>query len=213
MIVRHMAGSAVVLTLFAVVGTAMVSFTFDGTREQIAENERQALLQSLYTLVPADAMDNDIFNDTIQVSDAVLLGTPEPITIYRARKAGEPVAVVLSPIAPDGYSGALKLLVGIRLNGELAGVRVVAHKETPGLGDAVEEKKSPWILGFAGRSLDNPTTDQWRVKKDGGVFDQFTGATITPRAVVKAVFNSLQFYQKNRDKLFAVARPKEKASG
>jgi len=191
------------LSLFAVVGTAMVAFTYQGTAERIADNERAALLKSLHEIIPAEMHDNDIFHDMIEVYDPNLLGSDEPVAAYRARKAGWPVAAVLAPIAPDGYNGTIKLLVGIKLDGTLAGVRVVAHQETPGLGDGIEEKKSDWILGFSGRSPGDPPVEMWKVKRDGGVFDQFTGATITPRAIVKAVLQSLVYFAQNRDGLFA----------
>lgn len=201
--VRNIVTSAVLLGLFAMVGTGLVAFTHDVTRERIAATEREDLLRNLHRLVPAERHDNDLYTDTIQVTAPARLGTAEPVTVYRARRAGEPVAVVLSPVAPDGYSGDIRLLVGINRDGTLAGVRVTSHHETPGLGDPIEESRSDWILKFTGRSLQDPTEAQWKVKKDGGVFDQFTGATITPRAVVKAVRNALIYFQEHQDELFA----------
>ena len=195
--------TAAVLMLFAVVGTLLVALTFEGTREQIAANEREALLRKLNILVPPERYDNAIFEDTTQVSNDHLLGTTEPVTVYRARRNAEPVALVITPVAPDGYSGTLRLLVGINLDGSLSGVRILAHRETPGLGDKIEAERSDWILGFDGRSLDNPPLEAWQVKRDGGAFDQFTGATITPRAVVKTVRNSLIYYRDNQEALFA----------
>ena len=123
--------------------------------------------------------------------------------MYRARKAGQPVALVITPVAPDGYSGIIKLLVGINVDGTLNGVRVVTHRETPGLGDAIDEKRSDWIHLFDNRSLLDPPLERWAVRKDGGDFDQLTGATITPRAVVKAVRQTLLYYRDNQDALFA----------
>ena len=197
-----------ILGLFAVVGTGLVALTYDGTAERIAENERESLLRSLHQIISPDSHDNDIYTDIIQVTDP-LLGTSQPVTIYRARQGKEPVAAVIASIAPDGYGGEIKLLVGILYDGTLAGVRVVSHKETPGLGDAIEAERSDWILGFNGRSLGNPEEKRWKVKKDGGVFDQFTGATITPRAVVQGVYNTLRYYQKHREELFAPATESE----
>jgi electron transport complex protein RnfG len=197
--------TAAVLLLFAVSGTLLVALTYEGTREQIAINEREALLRKLNMLVPPDRYDNAIFEDTRQVTDEHLLGTAEPVTVYRARRAGKPVALVLTPVAPDGYSGSIRLLVGINLDGSLSGVRVLAHRETPGLGDRIEAERDGWILGFDGKSLGNPPAEAWQVKRDGGVFDQFTGATITPRAVIKAVRNSLLYYRDNREALFTPA--------
>lgn len=203
MIVRHMLFTAVLLGIFAVVGTGLVAYTFDSTEERIAVNEREALLSSLHSIVPPALHDNDLPSDTITVVSKELLGTDKPVTVYRARKNGNPVAAILTPIAPDGYSGPIKLLVAIGYQGNIMGVRVISHRETPGLGDAIDSDKSDWVEDFRGHSLDNPGELGWHVKRDGGDFDQFTGATITPRAVVKAVYNSLQYFKTHRDQLFA----------
>ena len=184
------------------VGTAFVSFTQQQTQDRIAENERKILLRNLYALLPADKLDNDIAQDVIEVTASPLLGTKTTTPVYRARLAGEPVAVIFNSVAPDGYSGNIHLLVGVFAEGSLAGVRVVKHAETPGLGDAIEIRKSDWILGFDGRSLTDPEPEMWKVKRDGGAFDQLTGATITPRAIVKAVKNTLEYYQLNRESLY-----------
>ena len=194
--------AAALLAMFGVAGSGLVAFTHDQTRERIAANERQALLRSLEALVPADSVDNDMVTDTLVVRDPERLGGTET-TVYRGRKGGEPVAMVLNPIVPDGYSGPIKLLVAIRADGTLGGVRVVSHKETPGLGDKIEEQRSDWVYGFEGKSLGDPPVERWKVKKDGGVFDQFTGATITPRAIVQTVKNTLQFAQEQGKKLYA----------
>lgn len=193
--------AAAILGLFSVLGTGLVAWVHEGTGPRIAENQRQTLLHTLQALIPAATYDNDILADTIEVSEREL-GIDKPVAVYRARKAGRPVAAVLATAAPDGYSGEIRLLVAIEADGSLAGVRVVAHKETPGLGDLIDENKSGWIFGFNGRSLENPPPSQWKVKRDGGVFDQFTGATITPRAVVKAVQKTLAYFDRNRDTLF-----------
>ena len=199
---RQILLSGVFLSLFAVVGTTLVALTEYTTSEAIAENERQLLLRNLYALLPRDRLDNDIATDTLQLPASTLLGTDDASTVYRARLGGEPVAAIFNSVAPDGYNGKIHLLVGVYIDGRLAGVRVVKHAETPGLGDAVEIRKSTWINDFAGKSLANPTQERWRVKRDGGDFDQFTGATITPRAVVAAVRNTLLYYQQNADMIF-----------
>ncbi len=191
------------LAVFAISATALVAVTEQNTREQIAGNEREALLDALNELVPREDYDNQILQDTLTLPPTQAIGTTAPTTVYRARKNGEPVALVMSAVAPDGYSGQIFLLMGINADGTLAGVRVVNHKETPGLGDKIEAKRNDWILQFAGLSLDNPEKNKWKVKKDGGQFDQFTGATITPRAVVGAIRNGLEYFEANRDKLFA----------
>lgn len=202
---RSMGVAALILTGFAIVGTGLVVVTYSGTRDIIAEAQRAALEASLNQLVPADRYDNRVTEDRIEVVDPEWLGTDQPVAVYRARRNGQPVALFATPFAPDGYSGPIQLLVGVYADGALAGVRVLAHKETPGLGDGIEEKRSPWILAFAGKSLDSPQSERWKVKKDGGVFDQFTGATITPRAVVKATRKFLEYVRTHREQLFAPA--------
>ncbi|MFO1421274.1 MAG: electron transport complex subunit RsxG [Candidatus Competibacteraceae bacterium] len=207
-VARSMAVAALILTGFAVVGTGLVAVTYTSTRDIIAEAQRAALEASLNQLVPPDRYDNRITEDRIEVVAPEWLGTGEPVTVYRARKNGRPVALFATPVAPDGYSGPIQLLVGVYIDGTLAGVRVLSHKETPGLGDGIDEKRSPWILAFDGKSLDNPRPDGWKVKKDGGVFDQFTGATITPRAVVKATRKFLEYVRTHQAQLFAPAGAK-----
>lgn len=202
-VLRSIIISAWVLGGFALIGTGLVAFTHQQTAERIVANEKAQRLKALSELVDPSRYDNALDSDTITVTDSALLGTQAPVTVYRARKNGLPVAVLITPVAPDGYSGAIKLLVGINHDGRIAGVRVTAHRETPGLGDAIEISRSTWITTFAGKSLDNPAAPAWRVKKDGGEFDQFTGATITPRAVVTAVHKALQYYQRHRQALFA----------
>ena len=203
MLARNMFKTGILLGLFAVVGTALIAITYDKTADRIASEEREFLLRSIQTLIPPSRYDNDPYTDTVSVVSRNLLGSRDPIPVYRARKSGKPVAVVLEPVAPDGYGGAIKLLVAIAYNGSIMGVRVLRHQETPGLGDNIEIDKSNWITSFNGHSLSDLDDRQWHVKKDGGVFDQFTGATITPRAVVKAVHNSLKYYKEHRNELFA----------
>ena len=198
---KNMLISALILGLFAVVGTGLVALTQDRTADKIAENERQALLDNLHQVVPPELYNNDIYADAIEVTDP-LLGSKLPVKVYRARQDGKPVAAAIASIGPEGYGGDIKLLIGIRYDGTLTGVRVLSHKETPGLGDNIEAERSDWILKFTGHALGNPEPDKWKVKKDGGDFDQFTGATITPRAVVKAVYNTLNYYKNHREALF-----------
>ena len=199
---RQVLISGAFLWLFAVAGTTLVALTEYSTSEAIAENERQLLLRNLYALLPPDELDNDIASDTVKLPPSALLGTEAESVAYRARRNGEPVAVVFNSVAPNGYSGRIHLLVGVYVDGSLAGVRVVKHAETPGLGDAIEARKSDWIHDFDGKSLGNPDVDGWRVKRDGGEFDQLTGATITPRAVVEAVRDTLLYYRDNADMIF-----------
>ena len=194
--------SGLFLWIFAVVGTSLVAVTETTTKTRIAENERIVLLRNLNALLPAGKFDNDITSDTALVPSAKLLGTEQPGIVYRARLNGQPVAAIFNSVAPNGYSGKIYLLVGVYADGSVAGVRAVKHSETPGLGDAIETQKTSWIFGFNNKSLDNPPLSKWRVKRDGGEFDQFTGATITPRAVVQAVKNTLLYYQQNAGTIF-----------
>ena len=194
--------TAGLLMLFAMIGAGLVGETYDRTYETIKRNEQEALLRKLNTILPASSYDNDLLSDRIDLPRDPLLGTSAPSKAYRAFNKGKPVAIVLSPIAPDGYSGPIELLVGINYDATLAGVRVVKHRETPGLGDAIDVERTDWILGFTGKSLHNPTLKKWKVKRDGGDFDQFTGATITPRAVVKAVRSALVYFDAHRKQLF-----------
>lgn len=199
----HILKVGLLLAVFAIGATLLVAVTERQTRDQIAENQRQALLDGIHALIPDEQYDNAILEDTLTLPASESLGLESPQTAYRARRDGDPVAVVMPVVAPDGYSGRIRLLVGIYHDGTLAGVRVLEHRETPGLGDKIDAKRSDWITDFSGKSLDNPKPQNWRVKKDGGVFDQFTGATITPRAVVNAVRRSLEYFLNNRDDLFA----------
>jgi electron transport complex protein RnfG len=193
--------SGLLLGAFGVLGAGLVGLSHEGTAERIARNERQALLDQLHVLVPERDIDNKLLSDVIEVSDVELLGT-ETTRVYRARRDGKPVAAVLSPVVTRGYSGPIQLIVAIRADGSLAGTRVLAHRETPGLGDKIDAERSSWILGFAGRSLDDPPVAGWKVKRDGGEFDQFTGATVTPRAVVRGVKSALEYFAAHRDQLF-----------
>ena len=192
------------LTLFAVSGAALVGVTFIQTEDDIKHNEELTLLKKLNNIIPAESYNNDLLADTIIIKPSTLLSTKEESLAYRARKNSQNIAVVFSSIAANGYNGSIHLLVGVNANGNLSGVRVVKHRETPGLGDAVDISHSKWILGFNDKSLGNPDDQGWKVKRDGGIFDQFTGATITPRAVVDAVHNALLYFEKNKNMLFSL---------
>jgi electron transport complex protein RnfG len=194
--------TASLLMIFAIIGSGIVGLTYQNTYERIKLNEQRVLLRKLNTILSPDEYDNDLLVDQIVLEKDSLLGTSETSKAYLAYKNNKPVAIVLSPVAPNGYSGPINLLVGIYHDGTIAGVRVVKHRETPGLGDSVESQRSDWILGFDDKSLQNPTTKKWKVKRDGGEFDQFTGATITPRAVVSAVHSALLYFQEHRKELF-----------
>ncbi|WP_027159361.1 electron transport complex subunit RsxG [Methylobacter luteus] len=190
-----------VLAGFALIASLLLGVTHCSTLEAIQERLDEDLQKSLAEVVPSTLHDNDLLQDTVTVpSGEDNLGADET-TVYIARKAGQTTAVCFKLAAPDGYSGAISMVMGINRDGQILGVRVINHAETPGLGDKIEVVKSDWILDFSGRSLLNLTDAQWAVKKDGGVFDQFAGATITPRAVVKATHRGLQFFNRHRSEL------------
>ena len=196
--------NSILLGLFAVLTTNIIAGTYLGTRDKIAEAQRRAQEKALLEIVPLERHNNSMLDDSIAVGpQAAGLGLRADKKIYIARQDGTAVAVILPVTAPDGYSGNIDLIVGINGDGSVAGVRTLAHKETPGLGDKLDLKKSDWILAFNGRSLANPLPEKWKVKKDKGVFDQFTGATITPRAVTAAVRRSLEYFHDNRGHLLA----------
>ena len=196
---------AAVLALLAVatVSFGLIALVHEATRDEIAAAAQARRLTRFTDVLQGREFDNDLLADTVPIRDEELLGTRDTLTAWRARHDGQPVAVVLEAIAPDGYAGAIRLLVGVAPDGRALGVRVLEHRETPGLGDAIETRKSDWIDRFAGHSLQDPAPAGWRVRKDGGQFDQFTGATITPRAVVGAVANALRYFERHRDELLA----------
>jgi len=201
MLVREIGRNGLLLGLFAVCATLALAGTYLLTRDEIEAQRRAAEARALKEILPDERHDNSLLDDTLAVEDAPLLGLKQPRKAYVGRLDGEVVAVILPVVAPDGYSGSIELIVGVNRDGTVAGVRVVAHRETPGLGDQVDIRKSPWIRSFEGRSLGDPAPERWAVKKDHGEFDQFTGATITPRAVVAAVKRSLEYFAAHRARL------------
>ncbi|NQY51136.1 MAG: electron transport complex subunit RsxG [Piscirickettsiaceae bacterium] len=204
----HISHVGLVLSIFAVCSTSLVVFTKYNTRDKIIKNERQTLLKALNAVIPRTQYNNKILGDTLYLAPNKQLGTNHISTVYRARLNGMPVAAALTIIAPDGYNGTITILVGIAFDGRLIGVRVIQHKETPGLGDKIDIKKTAWILNFRGLYLFNSNVSKWKVKKDGGALNQFTGATVTPRAVVTAIKKSLFYFDVHRNELFAVTEIK-----
>ena len=202
---RSMLKNALVLGLFAVVTVGVVALVHQLTAQRIDDAQREARGRALLELLPAGSYDNHPLDSQVEAFDPKLLGRNEPAPAFIARRQGQATAVILQATAPDGYSGSIHLLVGVTAEGRLLGVRVVAHKETPGLGDKIELGKSDWLHGFDGRSLSAPDDAGWRVKKDGGQFDQFAGATVTPRAVVKATHKALQYFDAHKGELLAPA--------
>jgi len=213
-----MGKNSLLLSLFALATAGVLAATYQLTRGQIAEAERAAAEKALLEIIPEERHDNNLLTDTRPVPGEALetLGLDAGGEIHLARLDGRVEAAIIPAVAPDGYSGDIRLIVGVNRDGSIAGVRVLTHNETPGLGDKVELKKSDWVLRFNGTSLEQPQLEDWRVKKDGGAFDQFTGATITPRAVVKQVKKVLLFVREHRDLLFSdtqTEEPPEQAEG
>lgn len=184
---------ALLLGGFCLLGSALLSFGDVKTKDVIELRLAEDLKASLQQVIPSDYYDNDLLKDTLLLDSETL--------VYLAKKDGKVSAVAFMVTTNSGYSGAIKSIIGIDKDGQVLGVRVIAHAETPGLGDKIEEAKSDWILSFNGHSLDDLTETQWKVKKDGGTFDQFSGATITPRAVVGSVYQGLQFFNQHREQL------------
>ena len=199
--------SGSVLAVFAAITSVAIGWTYLATKDQIDMEVRRAEARQLLEIFPPETHDNDIVDDGFElVADTPLLGIREARQGYRVRRDDRVIGVILPATARDGYSGDIRALVGVRDDGTVAGVRVVAHRETPGLGDKVDLRKSDWILGFDDRSLSQPDLSGWNVEKDGGVFDQFTGATVTPRAVILATRRALEYARLNAETLFETER-------
>jgi len=196
--------SGLLLALFAFIGVLFVSVSHLLTKEKIVENQRLLLQQKWNEVLDVSRYDNDL-NEDYKIISAEAFDLPYDSSVYLAKsKSGEPIAAIFRVTTLQGYSGRITLLVGVNYKDKhVTGVRVVEHKETPGLGDKVEVKKSDWILGFKGKFLAEPSVKSWAVKKDGGEFDQFTGATITPRAIVELVEHVLMYAHENMSILFA----------
>jgi electron transport complex protein RnfG len=193
---------ALLLALVAFLGVGLLAGVHELTRDRIAEQEAAALRARLGEVLDPRLHDNDLAGEVLEITAPERLGHDQPVRVFLARLGGEPAAVVVETLAPDGYNGAIGMLVGVDLDGVVTGVRVVRHRETPGLGDPIEARRGDWIDGFRGRSLGDPPAPRWTVRKDGGDFDQFTGATITPRAVTRAIARTLALVEDERDGWF-----------
>ncbi len=205
LLLQTMLRSAGKLSLFVLVSIILLLGIKYITDPLVSEAEKTTLMETFDQVLPKNLYDNEPLNDTKTITDPAMLkmlGSEMPVTVYRARKNGKPSGLILTAIAPNGYSGEVHLLIGVMADGRISGVRVLKHKETPGLGDKIELNKNPWILEFDGRNLRDDNDPRWAVKKDGGDFDQFTGATITPRAVVAAVKNALRLINQQGEKLY-----------
>ncbi|MEZ8343514.1 electron transport complex subunit RsxG [Vibrio cyclitrophicus] len=194
--------NGLVLAVFACASTGLVAVTHDLTKDQIKQQEQAQLLSVLNQVIPHDLHDNELFSACTLVQ-AEELGTQQAMPAYIAKLNGEPSAIAIEAIAPDGYNGAIKVIVGMKIDGTILGTRVLSHQETPGLGDKIDLRVTDWILSFSGKQVTNSNLERWKVRKDGGDFDQFTGATITPRAVVKSVKQAVQYVNQNNQALLA----------
>lgn len=192
--------TAGMMMAFTLLFTALMAGTYQATKSIIAKSAEAEKLSLINAILPAGSYDNDLLHDTLKLGPTPELGLDEGGLVYRARKDGQPVAVVMEAVAPDGYSGKIRLIIAVKSDGSISGVRVTEHRETPGLGDYIDPKKDknkqrPWIGQFDGKSLTNLPVEHWKVKKDGGDFDYMSGATISPRAVVNAVSRAMQYEQ------------------
>lgn len=194
--------TAVLLSVFAIGGSVVLNRTFQATKTRIAANERAVLLENLHRLVPPASHDNDLLKESFSIAYPLPVGNTKPLRVYRVIKQSRVIQIVIETVAPNGYSGSIKLLLAVNRDLTLAGVAVIQHKETPGLGDAIEKRKSDWIDQFIGKSLRNPPPALWKVKRDRGRFDQITSATVTSRAVTKSVLHTLQYVVNHQDLFF-----------
>lgn len=202
-IIKHALKTAIAMLAFAFVGTLMLAYVFIATRPPIEASEKEARLALFKQILPAKNYDNDLLSSQVVIEPNDLLGNRLPSVANVASFQQQPAGVILEAVAHDGYSGDIKLLIAIRADGSVSGVRVLAHKETPGLGDYIDIAHGNWIKLFNDESLQKTPVNKWQVKKDGGQYDYMVGATITPRAVVKAVLKALQYFEINKQTLFA----------
>ena len=195
--------TATAMIIFSLLASIALSISYFFTKTPIEESDAKAKRTFLNQVIPSNLYDNNLVKDTISVEPSPLIGNKKNIDVYRAKKNNQVIAVIIETIAPDGYSGEIKTLVGIDQEDKILGVRVIIHKETPGLGDYIEIEKSQWIKNFDLKSLGKITEKEWAVKKDGGSFDYVSGATITSRAVIKSTYKSLLYVKENKKRLFA----------
>ncbi len=200
--------TAIILFIFVVIFTGLLSGAYLWTRPAIEASAAEEKMRLVDEVLPRDRYDNDLLNDTLTIPPTPALGTSEPMTLYRARRGQQPSAIVFEAVAPDGYAGKIRLLIALESNGRIAGVRVTQHKETPGLGDYIEPRKDknktkPWISQFQQLAFADLGERDWKVKKDGGRFDYYAGATVTPRAITKAVGKAVAWGMSEHDSLYA----------
>lgn len=212
--IKSATSNATLLGIFALATAIALGVTYALTRENIAASQREVEAQALAAVIQSVPHDNDILEDSFAVpADGQSILNVNQQLIHIARMNSEPVAFIFPTVAPDGYSGAIRMLVGIQADGEISGVRVTDHAETPGLGDKIDLRKSDWIRVFEGLSLKLLPDAAWAVRKDGGEFDAFTGATITPRAVVAQVKSTLDYFSDNRDRFIDMSETQRLNAG
>jgi electron transport complex protein RnfG len=185
----------------------VVTASWEFSRDRIAANERVKLLENLSSVLEPSLIGRDLNPVSILVEDPELLGSIEPVEVFLPIDGDRPLAAIFASVAPDGYNAPIRLLIGISVaSGQVTGVRAVSHRETPGLGDRIEIAKSNWIRQFDGTSANDPAAAAWAVTKEDGAFDSITGATVTARAVIRAVHDTLLYFDTHRDELIAAAR-------
>lgn len=195
--------SGLTLALIAAVCTGLVALTYQGTKGRIAANEKAFLEQSLTPALAGIPFEGNIGDSRLVLEPPHDLPGRDAAIVYRAYSGGQPAAALFAVTAPDGYSGPIRILIGIAYDGSVTGVRILDHRETPGLGDRIVASKSDWVFQFDGRSLGDPPAEDWALVTDGGAFDQLTGASVTPRAVVRAIRRTLLYFERHRDDIFA----------
>ncbi len=197
------AKSGITLAAIAAVCTALVALTYLATADRIEANEQAWLEQSLYPALSGLSFDGGLTDARLTIPAPHGLPGSADAVVYRVYSGGIPVAALFVVSARDGYTDAIRLLIGIGVDGAVTGVQVLQHRETPGLGDRIEPSRSNWLERFTGRSLGDPATAGWQISRDGGAFDQLTGASVTSRAVVKAIHETLQYFESNADMIFS----------
>lgn len=192
--------NAKILAIFAIACTALIGLVDLFTKDRIIAQEEQHLVKTIANIITPESHDNLVTQTCIIIEHEALGSTPQKA--YLATKDSTPIAAAITTTAPDGYNGNIFLLIAVNYDGSVSGVRTLKHNETPGLGDKIEVKKSNWILSFSQKKILEENDRRWAVVKDGGMFDQFTGATITPRAVVNAVKRTVIYFNNNKETLF-----------
>ena len=195
--------SGLILAAVAAICTSLVALTFGLTKDRIAANEQAYLEQRLTPVLAGNTFDNDLSASALTVRAPHDLPGSENAVIYRARTGNTPVVALFVVTAPDGFTGPIRLLIGVDAGGVITGVRALEHKETPGIGDLIDESRSNWINRFSGTSLNAPERTAWTIRRDGGEFDQITGASVTSRAVVNAVNQTLLYFEASREMIFS----------